>query len=72
LGLLPKLASDALAVRKYLSNNSIEPEKEYTKIHQNETTKKFVFTYQCQFKTEEEAKIFLKFNNLINKGLLDI
>ena len=70
--LIPEIASNALAVRKYLKSNEIKPEKEFTKLHQNESTKKWVYTYQCQFHSEEEAKTFVKFCKILNAGMLDI
>jgi len=67
--ILPKLATDALALRKYFKNHDIEPENIYHNLHQNEKTKKWVYTFQASFNSEEMAKMFLKFNNVVNTGI---
>ena len=65
------MASDALAIRKYFKKNTIEPNNIYTRIHQSEKSKKFVYTFQASFETEQEAKMFEKFNNVINIALFE-
>lgn len=69
--IIPKVALDALALKKYFKKNTVEPENVYERIHQSEKSKKWVYTFQASFESKKQVEIFQKMNNVINTGLFE-
>lgn len=67
---LIKLGREALSVRKFLKEKEIEPLNWYEDYKFNENKGVYILTYQASFKTEEEVKMFMKLNDVIQSGIL--